>query len=163
MPTLLSENFDEAAAQAFDDMARRELDPYERFKWMTLADEARARAAAARWPVIEFTWTGPRHFEVDGELLPSPGRGLVLAWLTLASRQLGVTPPPLTAVFKTRRPDACAVQALVRSASAVRPYSAALAHAIEAMGTQGDRIVLKRAVGVDIRCASPMLERMTTA
>lgn len=154
-------DYDEAAAIAFDEMARRAFGPFEQFKWRQLAAEARARCEAAHAPVIEFAWTAPREFKANGKWLPWPGRGLALAWGALAAEQLGLPMPPVQHVFNARRSDACALQALARAAAAVRPHCEPLADVIAALGTTDGRVVRKRPLGASVRCSSPVLERVT--
>lgn len=161
--SILTEDFEAEAARAFDAMARRAFGPFEQLKWRRLAAEARARAMTANAPAIDFAWLGPREFTANGAKLPWPGRGLALAWMCLASEQLGIPPPPVQTVFHARRSAACAVQALARAVQAVRPHSAPLADGIKALGTRDGVIVLKRPLPAPIRCSSEMLMRVTSA
>lgn len=107
--------------------------------------------ALSREPV-DFKLCKGGQFTVNGVAVPRSGKGLMLAWLTLAGikYRLGALRPEL--VFKGRRWSASTKQALDRAEEAVKPISPDLANAIRDMGVCRGELVMKGNPQVRVRC-----------
>jgi hypothetical protein len=107
-------------------------------------------------PPVQFQWTAPKVFHVDGVEVRAKGRGLSLAWMRLAATQTGVGMPHLGHVYTGKaEPHRCARQALVRAADDVERVSLRLAAAIRSIGTANNNLVLGKPPNV--MCSSPFL------
>lgn len=117
--------------------------------WLAqLLQEAEALCMAP----IDFKLCNGGRLTVDGAPIPHPGKGLMLAWLTLAGMQYRHDPLRPEWVFPGRRWSASAVQALDRAVSAVKPISPALANVIDALGVHRGELVMKENAQVRVRC-----------
>lgn len=107
--------------------------------------------AQSREPV-DFKLCKGGQFTVNGVAVPRTGKGLMLAWLTLAgiTYRLGALRPEW--VFTGRRWSASTVQALDRAADAVKPISPDLARVFTDMGVHRGELVLKDNPQVRVRC-----------
>lgn len=110
-----------------------------------------------RPPPVQFIWTAPKVFHVDGIKLRAKGRGLSLAFMRFVGTQTSVEVPHLGYVYTGKaEPHRCARQALVRAADDVERVSPRLAAAIRSIGTANNHLVLsgKRP---NVVCSSPFL------
>lgn len=107
--------------------------------------------ALSREPV-DFKLCKGGQFTVNGIAVPRSGKGLMLAWLTLAGikYRLGALRPEW--VFSGRRWSASTVQALDRAVDAVKPISPDLAGVFTEMGVRRGELVMKGNPQVRVRC-----------
>lgn len=101
---------------------------------------------------IDFKLCRGGRFTVDGVPAPAPGKGLMLAWLTLAGMQYRHAPLRPEWVFTGSRSMASAKQALDRAAETVKPISPDLAAVIDALGVRRGELAMKRNPQVRVRC-----------
>lgn len=112
-------------------------------------------------PVVEFTWTDARTFEVDGQRVHAGGRALPLAWTLLANHFLKVGQLRPEYFFQTHaKPARNAKQTLDDAEEIVRPFSPTLAGCIRALGTAGGVLVPKAPMPGIVVCRSPLLQRL---
>lgn len=153
-----SHDFNDLALLA-DSEARRPGNAFHTSKWQGIAAELRTIAKGVRDPdpePIVLTWVDAKRFTVDGKPLPPCGKGLALCWLALAQHAAGDEPLPIEYVGMDHKAVANAVKRAVQAATAV---SAPLAAAFKSIGTQGGRLVVKRALEAPVELRAAALVR----
>lgn len=114
-------------------------------------DEILAQAEELCVEPVDFMWCAGGRFTINGVPVPFTGKGLTLAWLTLASTQCRLD--PLCPEFLGKGWRGSARQSLDRAEDAVKAISPKLASVIREIGLQRGELVLKSNPQVRVICS----------